>query len=86
MSTQFRAQIYRDVAHLLRQQAAASTPEIQKEMEATARQYDLLAESVEMLITAVEAWDWINEQESVNKFAAHEAKGQKGKRCRSPDA
>ena len=48
MSTQFRAQIYRDVAHLLRQQAAASTPEIQKEMEATARQYDLLAESVEM--------------------------------------
>jgi len=48
MSTQFRAQIYRDAAHLLRQQAAASTPEIQKEMEATARQYDLLAESVEM--------------------------------------
>jgi len=48
MSTQFRAQIYRDVAHILPQQAAASTPEIQKEMEATARQYDLLAESVEM--------------------------------------
>jgi hypothetical protein len=41
---------------------------------------------VNIFITAVEAWDWINEQESVNKFAAHEAKGQKGKRCRSPDA
>ena len=48
MSTPFRAQIYRDVAHLLREQAAASTPEIQKDIEATARQYDLLAESVEM--------------------------------------
>jgi ABC-type phosphate transport system ATPase subunit len=48
MPTPFRAQIYRDVAHLLREQAAASTPEIQKEMEATARQYDLLAESVEI--------------------------------------
>ena len=48
MLAPFRAQIYRDVAHLLREQAAASTPEIQKEMEATARQYDLLAESVEM--------------------------------------
>jgi hypothetical protein len=48
MSTPLRAQIYRDVALLLRELTAASTPEIQKEIEATARQYDLMAESVEM--------------------------------------
>jgi hypothetical protein len=48
MSNPSSAQTYRDVARRLREQAAAGTPEIQKDMEATARQYDLLAESVEL--------------------------------------
>jgi hypothetical protein len=47
MSTPFRAQIYREVAHLLRELATASTSEIQKDLEATAHKYDLRAESVE---------------------------------------
>ena len=49
VSTPFRAQIYRGVAHLLRELlAAVSTPETRADMEAKARQYDRLAESVEM--------------------------------------
>jgi hypothetical protein len=43
----FRAQVYRDIAHLLREEAAASALETQKNVEATARHYDLLAKSVE---------------------------------------
>jgi hypothetical protein len=35
---------------------------------------------VQTFNTEAEAWDWINEQETVNKFARHEAKGRKDKR------
>ena len=48
MSNPSSAQIYRDVARRLREQAVAGTPEIQKDLEATAHKYDLRAESVEM--------------------------------------
>lgn len=41
---------------------------------------------VNIFTTEAEAWDWINEQEWVNKLVAYEAKGPKGKRCRSPNA
>ena len=41
---------------------------------------------VNIFVTEAEAWNWIKEQESVNKLVAYEAKGPKGRRCRSPDA
>jgi hypothetical protein len=43
------AHTYREVAKRLRRQAAANSPEIRSDMEATARQYDRLAESAEEL-------------------------------------
>jgi hypothetical protein len=47
MSNPPRAQTYRVVAQRLREQAAVSSPEIRADMEATARQYDRLAENAE---------------------------------------
>ena len=48
VSNQTRAQSYREQAKRLREKAKHfNTPEIRKDMEAIARQYDLMAESME---------------------------------------
>ena len=48
MASHFRAQVCRDVARSLREQAAKATcPGVRIQMFSTARGYDLMAESIE---------------------------------------